>query len=319
MNRKYVRIARRTIDLFLKNDMLVYAGHATLGMLTAVFPLVMLIISVLNMLPGYSPENLTEFVFRFLPDLPQVKALFNGIVINLRQQSTGLLASVSAVTALWSASGGVTAIQMGLVKITPDAQKSMRDKPAALLCTLILVVLIPVVLVANVMGDALVDLLTRFSAMFGFQKVITFVVSLIRCSGIMSAVAAVLLVLGMYTFLPGGKRKIRNQLPGAVFTSVCWLVFTILFSRFVPIFWKSSIYGSLASLFLIITWARVLFMILFVGGALNGALEEAREAAGTAEKTQGTAGTVEEKQGAAGTLEENQTAAGTAEMPEEKS
>lgn len=277
MNRKYVRIAKRTVELFLKNDMIVYAGHATLGVLTAVFPLVMLIISVLNMLPGYSPGDLTDFVFRFLPDLPQVKALFNGIVTNLREQSTGLLASVSTVTALWSASGGVTAVQKGLVKITPGAQKSMRDKPAALLCTVILIVLIPVVLIANVMGDTLVELLTRFSAIFGFQNIIGFIVSLIRCSGIMSAVAAVLLVLGMYTWLPGGKRKVRDQLPGAVTVAVGWFVFTMLFARFVPLFWKSSIYGSLASLFLIITWARILFMILFIGGALNGALEEERE------------------------------------------
>ena len=203
---------------------------------------------------------------------------------NLRSQSTGLLASVSAVTALWSASGGVTKIQTGLVKITPGAEKSLRDKPAALVCTLILVVLIPVVLIANVMGDALAELLTNLSSIIGFDSIVGFVISVIRCSGVMSAVVAVLLILGMYTWLPGGKRSWRHQLPGAVFCSACWLIFTIVFSRFVPLFWKSSVYGSLASIFLFITWARILFLILFLGGALNGALAAERNGELTAER-----------------------------------
>ena len=284
MEKRYVRIGAKTLDLFLKNDMAVYAGHATLGVLTALFPLIMLIISLLNMLPGYSPEAFTDFVFRFLPDLPQFKTLFYNIVSNLRSQSTGLLASVSAVTALWSASGGVTKIQTGLVKITPGAEKSLRDKPAALVCTLILVVLIPVVLIANVMGDALAELLTNLSSIIGFDSIVGFVISVIRCSGVMSAVVAVLLILGMYTWLPGGKRSWRHQLPGAVFCSACWLIFTIVFSRFVPLFWKSSVYGSLASIFLFITWARILFLILFLGGALNGALAAERNGELTAER-----------------------------------
>ncbi len=273
MNNRYVKIAKKTLTLFQKNDMAVYAGHATLSMLTAVFPLIMLIISVLNMLPGYSPENFTDFVFRFLPDLPQVKTFFAAMVTNLRDQSSGLLASVAALTALWSASVGVTAIQQGLVKISPNSQKSLRDKPVALLCTLVLVVLIPAVLIVNVMGDALVGLLQSFTALFGFEEVTMAIVSVIRCSGAVTAVAAVFLILVMYTYLPGGKRSLKSQIPGAVFTSVCWFIFTELFSRFVPLFWKSSIYGSLASLFLTITWVRILIMILFIGGALNRALE----------------------------------------------
>ena len=60
MEKRYVRIGAKTLDLFLKNDMAVYAGHATLGVLTALFPLIMLIISLLNMLPGYSPEAFTQ-------------------------------------------------------------------------------------------------------------------------------------------------------------------------------------------------------------------------------------------------------------------
>ena len=100
MEKPYVRVGKKTLELFLENDMIVYAGHATLGVLTAIFPLIMLIISLLNMMPGYDPEIFTDFVFRFMPDIPQFRSLFYGIVKNLRSQSTGILALVSAATAL---------------------------------------------------------------------------------------------------------------------------------------------------------------------------------------------------------------------------
>ena len=79
---------------------------------------------------------------------------------------------------------------------------------------------------------------------------------------------------------PGGKRSLKSQLPGAVFCFVCWMVFTFVFVKFLPLFWKSSVYGSLASIFLFITWARILFLILFLGGALNGALADEQNGTG---------------------------------------
>ena len=164
MIKRYVQRAKRTISLFLENDVVVYAGHATLGIITAFFPLVMLIISLLNMIPWYSPEDFTNLVFRFLPDIPQMKNLFLGVVTNLRSQSNGLLASIAGATSLWSASGGVTAIQKGLIRISQNQRKGLKNKGISLLFTLFIVILIPAVLVFNFLGGALTDLVTALAA-----------------------------------------------------------------------------------------------------------------------------------------------------------
>ena len=74
--------------------------------------------------------------------------------------------------------------------------------------------------------------------------------------------------------LPGGRRKLKKQLPGTIFTAVLWFAFTKLFSIFIPMFYRSSgVYGSLASLFLMLMWLRFIVTILFFGAALNSALE----------------------------------------------
>ena len=94
--------------------MSVFAGYGTLFIVTSLFPLIMLIISFVNLLPGYSAKDVTVILFQILPDLGPLENLIESIILNLKDQTGGLLASAAAVTTLWSASKGVNAIQKGL-------------------------------------------------------------------------------------------------------------------------------------------------------------------------------------------------------------
>ena len=97
-------------------------------------------------------------------------------------------------------------------------------------------------------------------------------------SGLITVAAMVLVILLTYTFLQGGRRRLRLQLPGAVFTTVLWLAFSAFFEIFITRFWKaSSLYGSLAAIFLAAMWLKSITMILFYGAALNEALLEGRQ------------------------------------------
>ena len=89
------------------------------------------------------------------------------------------------------------------------------------------------------------------------------------------------IILLTYTFLQGERRKLRDQLPGAVFTTLLWLAFSAVFEIFITRFWKaSSLYGSLASIFLAAMWLKTITTILFYGEALNVALRERNGAKG---------------------------------------
>jgi len=274
--KKAADVLRKTISAYLAADMPVYAGFATLKITTAVFPLFMLIIALLNWLPGYSPRDFTNFLFSMIPDVPEVKALFTNVMSNLRSQSSGLLASVAALTSLWSSSAGVSSIQKGLGKLSPGGGSALKLKLVSVLFTLVLVVLIPALLLFNVLGDSLISLVRSATELFGLAAVTDQLVSLIRVTGVITAALSLLILLLIYTFLPGGRRSLRDQLPGAALTAVGWALFTWLFSTFMPIFWKSSIYGSLASLFLTLLWLEASINILFLGGALNAVLSERR-------------------------------------------
>ena len=278
MKEKILNTIKQMQKIYSDNQLGIYAGNATLFIITAVFPLLMLIISVVGMLPGYTPDDVTDFLFQFLPDLGSVQSLVNNMISNLQSHSTGLLASVAAVTTLWSASAGTTAVQAGLQKVAQIPKKGVRDKLVSLLFTLLYVILIPALLIFQVLQESILNLLTNITTQIGIENVVEKVASIMKFSNVVAIIGAIVILALTYACLPGRKRPLKDQIPGTIFMGVLFVLFTKLFGFFIPRFYHSSgIYGSLASLFLVLLWLRFAIMILFYGGALNEALVAQRE------------------------------------------
>ena len=112
-------------------------------------------------------------------------------------------------------------------------------------------------LVENPAWDALLDWLGRW----------------ISFSDLLAVPVLFVLILLMYTFMPGGKRPLRPQVPGTVFTTAGWVVFSRAFSFYIVHFWRLSyIYGSLTAIVLMILWLDIIINLFFLGAALNAAL-----------------------------------------------
>ena len=276
MMQKYKELGLKTIKIFAESKMTVYSGNATLFIITAAFPFLMLIIAIVNMLPGYSPKDVTDLFFRILPDLDTLKDLVENMVTNLRNQSGGILASIAALTTLWSASAGVSAIQAGLNELDKGQEmKGIVKIIKRVLFTLLLIVLFPALLIFEVLGDSIVGVINNIMEKIGAASIASSLESILNFSNIIVILAVFVSVLFIYAYLPANKHSLKSRLPGTIFSGVSWFIFTELFAFFVPRFYHaSSLYGSLASLFLALLWIRIMIMLLFVGGSLNKALED---------------------------------------------
>ena len=294
-------------NMFQENRMSIYSGYATLFIVTAIFPCIVLIISIVNLLPGYSTKDVADVLLQILPDLGPIKELVISIMGNLKDQSGGLLASAAAITTLWSASKGVSAIQKGLNELdepeqrldTPeedsepkeekeDLKRSLLEKGKdlakailkRLVFTVTLIVLIPALLLIEMLGDSVAGVICAAIKKINpdvLNSTLSAVDSFFHITSLVVIFFALLVILQIYAVLPAKRRTLKSQLPGAILTGVCWLGFTELFSFFIPRFYHaSSLYGSLASLFLLLLWLRFIVMILFAGGVLNRTLEEGK-------------------------------------------
>jgi membrane protein len=273
------RISLSTAELFLESNMFVYSGNATLFIITAAFPFIALIISIVNVLPWYSPADVIEFFFRILPDLEPFRDFISGMVMNLKSSSGGLLIGVAALTTLWSASSGVNAIRVGLNQLDGGEKgKVQHNIIKRLVFTLMLIILIPALLIFSMLGDSVQNIIGGIFERMGAEGLLhlkEILDSVFQAGTLIVAVAGFFAALLLYAKLPAKTHTLKSRIPGTVFTGAASYLFTKLFSFFIPKFsGSSSLYGSLASLFLILLWIRIIMMILFAGGALNKAMEE---------------------------------------------
>lgn len=296
------KLIPRGIEMFQENKMSVYSAYATLFIVTAVFPCIILIISIVNLIPGYSAKDVADILFQILPDLGSIRDLVVSLMTDIKDQSGGLLASAAAVTTLWAASKGVLAIQNGLnqldseepdseTEIEPDTETEEKKtgllakgialaKPILkrLVFTLTIIILIPALLVFEMLGDSIAGTICSAIKKANpdvLDSTLKNIDSFFNISSLVVILLALLVILQIFASLPEKRRTLKSQLPGAILTGVSWFLFTELFSFFIPRFYHASnVYGSLASLFLVLLWLRFIVMILFAGGVLNRVLEE---------------------------------------------
>ena len=258
----------------LENDFGVYAGNATLYIVIASFPFLVLVISLINFLPPESYTQLTGMIMNLLPEVADIQNLVLYVLETVRTQSYELIISAAAIISLWFASGGITAIQKGLKRVTINADNTIYDKPIALLYTVIFLLFIPFLLVFQLFGTSIQSLILFLAERHNFIDFALKLVDLMNVSGIITMGVAAVIITLTFTYLPGGRRKIREQMPGAVMTTVVWFVFSRLFSIFIPMIYSTnSIYGSLTALFLTLLWLRILMYILLIGASLNTVLK----------------------------------------------
>ena len=272
---KLIALVRKVLKISSDQDLAVYAGNATLYIMMSVIPMLMVVIAAVSVMPWFTSADFRNLLFEYLPDIPEIQNLISNIITNLNGQSSSFVASLSALTSIWSASSGISAIQKGLKKMYRVPSFGIKDKVLAVIYTFLFAVQLLSLLLFQVLGSSIKEIMSSFSSDFFLFRYVGTISNVINSSSAMTIIISLIVLLLTYTYLPGGRRSMKSQFPGALLTSVIWAVFSLLFSFFIPRFWKaSSLYGSLASVFLVAMWLRTMLTILFYGAALNTVLEE---------------------------------------------
>lgn len=94
------------------------------------------------------------------------------------------------------------------------------------------------------------------------------------------AIATITLVLGiLYHVGPNRSQSWLDVLPGALFATLLWFVSTLLFSMYVQrVARYGDIYGSVATIIVLLVWLYLLSMIVTIGCEFNAERERLRAA-----------------------------------------
>lgn len=249
-----------------------HASHACYFIVMAVFPALTLLLGMLRY-TSLEAADLMNMVAGLLPDAlePYIWRLISGTYEN----TSKVVVSLSALTALWSASRGIFGLCQGLNAVygVEEERSWLHTRLISTVYTVLFILVLLLTLVLHVFG-AIIEAWIHSTGDPRFLKWMDFI-----DWGFFALIGAeVLLFCAMFMFLPCRRNGFRESLPGALFAALGWMTFSSVFSIYVENFSNyTNIYGSVYAVALGMLWLYMCVSIVFYGGVLNRLLAEGRK------------------------------------------
>ncbi|BAK21262.1 YihY/virulence factor BrkB family protein [Melissococcus plutonius] len=256
---------RRMIDSEIGNTSVIVAYY----LLLSLFPL---LIAIGNLLPylNINPNHVLPYLAEIVPE--SIYHDLEPAFLSLLTRRSGGLLSVSALTALWSASQSINALQIAMNKAY--GVKSRKNFIIVRIVSLTVILLLLLALVGVViilgLGKNILDFLqpilkvpTSFIVTFQTLKwpVTLFVLLIIMCL--------------IFLVVPNAKLTIRSVIPGAVFSTIGWMLLSQVFGIYIKYFnSKVAGYQIIGSFIVLILWLNFAATIIIFGGIINAVVEE---------------------------------------------
>ncbi|MEA2906201.1 MAG: rane protein [Alphaproteobacteria bacterium] len=274
--RRSVRVALDAYNRFIADDGWAIASHIALSALMALFPFLIVVTSLAASFLG-SKELADEAARLLLETWPeQVAGPIAWEFHNVLTTTRGDVLTVGVAFAIYFASSGIESLRIGL-----NRAYGMLDTRNWILLRL--------ESIAYVIIGAIALLALAFLIVLGpliFATAIKFAPWLAPLEWNFTiaryAVASTVLVAALviaHKWLPAGRRRFLEILPGILVTLILWLASGILFGRYLAEFAYTYVtyYAGMASVMIALVFLYLTASIFVYGGELNAALRRLRD------------------------------------------
>jgi membrane protein len=270
-----ILVNRISIKKFIKNlffryiddEVTAMSSQLAYSLLLSFFPFLILLFTLI----GYSPMKSTDVLVLLKNLLPnEVFKLVRNTVIEVVDTKRFGLLSFGMISTIWTASNGFNAVIRGLNMAYDEEEKRpyWKVQMIAILSTIGLIFIILTALALIVFGELGFKILAKHSNPIKSLELIIDI-----CRYIIGIFIMLITITIVYRFTPSKKLRIKEIIPGAIFTSLGWTIASLLFSYYVNNFGNySMIYGSLGAVIALMTWLFISSVIIMLGGEVNATI-----------------------------------------------
>lgn len=272
--------ASKAVREFSKDQCTDLAASLTYYAVLAIFPAMIAVFSLLGVV-GQGQQTV-EAILPLLKSIlgesgsstlePVIKSLATA-------PGAGLALVLGLLTALWSASGYVTAFSRAMNRVyeIPEGRPIWKLRPVMLLITLVLVVMVVLVALMIVLSGPIAS---TIGESIGLGSTVLTVWSIAKWPVVLFLV--MLIVAMLYHFTPNVKQpKFRWIGVGAAIAIVAWLLVSLVFGFYIANFSNyASTYGAFAGVIIFLLWLWITNLALLFGAEVDAELERTRELLG---------------------------------------
>lgn len=261
---KLISMVGSIIDKAQKDHITAFSSQAAFFTILSFFPFLIVLLSLMRFFP-ITPQDMITLVKAYLPE--QYSASVIPIIKSLNGTITTTYMSFTILTLLWSASKGILSMMTGLNTINEIEEKRnyfvLRFISTIYIGLIAIAVLFGMVLL--LFGNTLLIHLYRFQPLLENKHLVFAVIRFL-----VAFFTFLLVFIVLFRFLPSENFKTMQVLPGALLSSMGWIVLSWAFSIYFDNFRIYNImYGGLTGILLTLFWLYFCMLILFVGAELN--------------------------------------------------
>lgn len=268
-----------------KVDVTGLASQLAFFFLLSLFPLLIFLMTLLPFL-NLDQGEVFLFIREYAPE--SVAQLIEKTVGEVLDNRHGGLLSIGAIATIWSASKGMNALTKALNRsyFAAETRSFLVARGMSVVFTIALIAVLVVALVLPVFGQQIGTLAFSY---FGLEE------GFLKLWGSIRWIAPPILIFlvfaAVYWVVPNLKIRLKSVIPGAIFSTVGWIVTSLAFSFYVGNYGNySNTYGSIGAIIVLMMWMYFSAIILMLGGQLNAVMTERKQAQLAKEKSNAITG-----------------------------
>lgn len=271
MKERIKRYWKKLINILLKPEMRILPASIAFNIILAIIPLLTIVVLIASYF-DISIDLVSELVNNIMPH--QVSEVIINVISGKGfDQSVGLF----NIIAFFLASNGTYAIintSNTLYKI--KNRNAIKARLSSLILLLIIILLFLFLLVVPIFGENIISLMSSAKILASYEQEVMALFNIIKWP--MTVLIIYLNIKLIYAVAPSKNIKSEETTYGAAFTTIGWIIATIIFRFYLSHFARYDIlYGNLSSIIILMVWMYFLSYIFVFGMAINVSRKEEEE------------------------------------------
>lgn len=262
-------VAKTLYKKFIADEISALGAQVTYYLILSFFPFLIFLVSIISYTNIVSEDSLA-IISGLFPK--SVYTLIEGVIKYVLSTRNRTLISIGMIATIWSASVGILAFMYGMNKAfrKKETRPFWKVRGLSVLFTLAFAIIIIFSIVLVVFGEILGR---HFFNIWGVSKNLDILWDIFRYG--VSIAALFLVFMLFYVYIPNCSIKFRDAVPGAVLSTLGWVILSTGFAFYVNKFESySKIYGSIGAVIALLIWLYWSSIIVFVGSELNAILSD---------------------------------------------
>lgn len=260
------QLLRLILRDFLQKEVGKRAAGLTYYLVFAIFPFIISIISLLGFLklPMISFEGDAA---AFLP--ADVITLLNMTIVHMTETSNGAILTFGLAFALWFPFRAVKNMTSEVADIYgEEKQKTKGHLARVFFLYIIILIFIPAMVLLLIIGEGVLAFVAQFLPITR-----EFISLWDKIRFLPMGISLMVLTSAVYALSPNKRPGWRYVVPGALFSTAAWMVYSLFFAYYVNNMGNYSVvYGSIGAIIAFLIWLNWSLTALLVGAVFNQAL-----------------------------------------------